>query len=183
MDDAVVGKDIGSDDVGIVDHDTSVGGDLDGGTIQGLDGSVGEGGAVGVARKNVVGEDLSELGDVFKQSLDGALGQGGEGFVGGGKDGKRAITRESIGETGSLNGGDKGRKAGVARGDVDDAGGGRSREEDVADSVDDAVAGRDVDEAGINENIGILVHARRVEVDNNLLGVERLGLEAIRERL
>ena len=179
VDDAVVGEDVGSDDGGVVDHDTALGGDLDGGTVQGLDGPGGEGGAVGVAGNDVVGEDLGELGNIGQESLDGALGQGGEGLVGGGKDGKWAVTRKSIDETSGLNGGDEGGKAGVASGNINDAAGSRSREEDVADSVDDAVAGFDVDEAGIDENLGILVDAWRVEVDHNLLGVECFGLEAV----
>ena len=174
MDDTVVGEDVGSDDGGVVDHDATFGGNLDGGTIQSLDGPSGEGRAVGVARNDVVGEDLGELGDIAKESLDGTLGQGGKCFVGGGKDGERTVTRKSIDETSGLNGGDEGGKAGVASGNINDGGGGRGGKEDVADSVDDAVAGLDVDEAGIDENLGILV-------DHNLLGVERFGLEAVGE--
>lgn len=83
MDDAVVGKDIGGDDVGVVDHDAAVGGgNLDGRTVESFDGSGRQGGAVGVAGDDVVGEDLGELGDVGQEGLDGALGKRIEGGVG-----------------------------------------------------------------------------------------------------
>ena len=83
MDDAVASKDIGGDDVGVVDHDAAVsGGNLDRRTVESFDGSGCQGGAVDVAAHDVVGEDLGELGDVGEEGLDGALGKRIEGGVG-----------------------------------------------------------------------------------------------------
>ena len=95
--------------------------------------------------------------------------------------GQRTVARERIDETSGLDGSDEGREVGIGSGDVHDVGGGRGGEKDVAHAVDDAVAGLHVDEAGVNEDLGVFVDAGRVEVDHDGLGVERLGLEAVGE--
>ena len=46
VDYAVVRENVGSDDGGVVDHDAVLGGDLDGSTVQSVNGPSGEGGAL-----------------------------------------------------------------------------------------------------------------------------------------
>ena len=95
--------------------------------------------------------------------------------------GQRTVARERIDKTSGLDGSDEGREVGIGSGDVHDVGGGRGGEKDVAHAVDDAVAGLHVDEAGVDEDLGVLVDAGRVEADHDGLAVERLGLEAVGE--
>ena len=123
MDDAVLALDIRGGDGGVVDLDPRGGVNLDHGTVNSrglleLDDVTGH----HLAGDDVVGQDASELGLVFglEQVLHGALGELGEGVIGGGEDGEGPGALEGVHEAGGAESGGEGGEAAGTDGGVDD---------------------------------------------------------------
>lgn len=123
MDDAVRALDVGGGDGGAVNFDTLGGVNLDHSAVDSrslreLDDVAGH----HLAGDDMVCQDAGELVFVFgkKKIVQRALGELGEGVIGGGEDGEGAIALEGVHEASGAEGGGEGRKAAGSDGGVDD---------------------------------------------------------------
>ena len=128
MDDAVGRADVGGGEPGAVDADRAVS-ESDGHALVGegfrrtlLDG----GGEADARRDDVELQEGDEPGLVLRleQRFEGALGQFGEGFVGGREDGERALALKRADEIGGLERGGEGFERAGGDGGVDEIGAG-----------------------------------------------------------
>jgi hypothetical protein len=124
VDHAVRRHDVGLHHLGIVDHDTVGGIDLQLGALDrtGLDHLARDVAGHHLAGQHMVGEDRNQLRLVLRleKHLDGARGQLGEGVIGGGEDGERALALQGLDQAGGLHRGDQGVEAAGGDGGIHD---------------------------------------------------------------
>jgi hypothetical protein len=107
VDDAVAARDVGFDDVGVVDPDAIIDGDRDTLTVEGRRfGHVHDARGIDATRHDVIRQDRRQESFVLRleQRLDRARRELGEGRVGRGKDRERAVTLERLDQVGSRQG-------------------------------------------------------------------------------